>query len=187
MRYNYIEIGTANFDYLAGLEQGPGISIEPVAHYLNEIPTAPNCIKLNVAILEYNGVAVVHYVNPLMLSVLGLPKWVAGCNSINAPHPTIKEKFADQYDSLVKKETVMAITAEDLCEQYDVSEITFLKVDAEGFDVDIVMAFLRLDIPIKKFQFELNELSESHSIVIDSLIERGYKIDRHKSDIIALR
>ena len=52
MKYDFIEIGTSNFDTLiqAADDFAVGISIEPIKHYLDSLPSRANVKKLNVAV-----------------------------------------------------------------------------------------------------------------------------------------
>lgn len=183
MTYNYIEIGTADFRYLAGSAPGPGISIEPVKHYLDRLPTAKDCIKLNAAITEQSGTAQVWYMPESVIEAYNLPKWVKGCNSMHEPHPTIKDRFADLITEMHAYE-VQTITAADLCNDYNVSRIRHLKVDAEGYDAFIVMEFLKVKLRIDKITLEVNELADKRELtkLHQMLIQRNYTVKGVKSD-----
>jgi len=52
MKYDFIEIGTSNFDTLIenSNETTVGISIEPLKVYLDQLPNLTNVIKINCAI-----------------------------------------------------------------------------------------------------------------------------------------
>ena len=49
MNYNFIEIGTSNFDTLAqrATDEHVGLSVEPVKEYLEELPKKKHITKVN--------------------------------------------------------------------------------------------------------------------------------------------
>jgi hypothetical protein len=91
MFYDFIEIGTSDFDTLIERadDQTVGLSIEPIFAYLDRLPCPKRCAKLNAAISDHDGEAVVFFIAPEKIAELGLPEWFKGCNSVGKPHQTV--------------------------------------------------------------------------------------------------
>ena len=49
--FDFIDIGTSDFDYTIPNNNQFGIYVEPIKYYIDKIPNYPNTIKLQVAIL----------------------------------------------------------------------------------------------------------------------------------------
>ena len=65
MKYNFIEIGTSDFDtLLQTTENQIGLSIEPLKIYLDRLPNNSHVIKVNCAISDKNGMTNVFWVKP---------------------------------------------------------------------------------------------------------------------------
>lgn len=56
-RYDFIEIGTADFDTLIETADNTvrGLTIEPLNYYLKRLPCRKNIIKINAAISNYDN------------------------------------------------------------------------------------------------------------------------------------
>jgi FkbM family methyltransferase len=181
-----IEIGTSDFDTQAGLQNG--LFIEPIRYYYDRLP---NCLKENVAISNYTGEADFFYVTEEQINMYNqvsekkIPKWLKGCVSIHQPH----QKLLQYFDiSDLKKERVKVVKIKSLIDKYDISEIDFLKIDAEGHDCIILNNFLdEVSIYPKKIQFESNSLSDPSDIekLINRLSMIGYSIEKLSKDTIA--
>lgn len=68
MFYDFIEIGTSDFD--TEIQKHPekrGISIEPVKYYLDRLPESRTCKKLNMGISNYTGTGKVNYLSEEIL------------------------------------------------------------------------------------------------------------------------
>ena len=104
MKYDFIEIGTSDFDTLIESRNNQkGISIEPLKYYLDRLPNNPDVIKVNAALSLIKGVAEIFWVDPSDIENYGLPLWLKGCNSIYKPHPsTLKELQDRNLENLMK-------------------------------------------------------------------------------------
>jgi FkbM family methyltransferase len=190
MKYDFIEIGTSDFKTLIeNPNSGKGISVEPLKYYLNRLPSNPNVIKSNFAISDSDSEINIYWVTPENISKYNLPHWVRGCNSINAPHPTIKNLLKENHDSIVNVDVIKCITWSTFVKLYDIECIDFLKIDTEGHDAIILEEYFKLcdQIPsllAPKILFENNVLSDSESInkVIDIAIQKGYKGEKLGDD-----
>lgn len=178
MKYTNIEIGTSDFRTLISSANGNGISIEPVPCYFNNLPEQKDWIKLNCAVSDYDGKALMYYVNPDKITTE--PMWVRGCNSINEPHPTIEQ----MYPHLIETVSIDVISVRTLIKKYDITEVGYLKIDTEGHDLVIMNALLDTDLRPRKILFESNVLSnedEYHQLV-DRL--KQYRVNRVNFDTI---
>lgn len=181
MHYDNIEIGTSDFDTLIELAKGNGISVEPIPAYFDKLPDRERWKKINVAISNFNGSIDIWYVNPE--DITNEPWWVRGCNSVNHPHPTIKEKFPH----LLSKTTVECITITELYNRFNIESVQFLKIDTEGHDVLIVNSLLDSELPLpKRIKFENNVLTDKveYGKLKNKLERKGYKLHEIFSDTI---
>lgn len=176
-----IEIGTSDFNTLAGVENG--IFIEPVTYYFDRLPN--NCVKENVAISNYEGFCKIYYVDDLTIKKHNAPEWLRGCSSINTKHIRLLKYIPE--DEILEKE-VKVERIKNIINKHSVKKIDFLKIDTEGHDTTILNDFLdTVDIKPSRIQFENNILSDE--IDINNLILRleniGYRIEKKLNDIIA--
>jgi hypothetical protein len=173
MIYDFIEIGTSNFDTLieSASDDTVGLSIEPIRHYLDTLPNKPNVKKINVAVSLTNieEMVEVFFVPEDIIDEKNFPLWLKGCNSIGSyhfqhhqRHPAYdKENILD----LVKTELVRSVPIGKLFDEYDVTGVNYLKIDTEGSDCDILQHYYEYlktkpkSYYPKKIRFESNELT----------------------------
>ena len=90
MKYDFVEIGTSNFDTLIeqATDETVGLSIEPIRHYLDSLPNKANVKKLNCAVSPKNCCEIleVFYVPEQTIADKNLPDWLRGCNSVGDYH-----------------------------------------------------------------------------------------------------
>lgn len=183
MHYNFIEIGTSDFDTLIQTcEPGTiGLSIEPLKIYLDNLPEVEGVTKLNYAISDFDGEISVYWVDPETIENLGLPNWVRGCNSVDKPHQTVVNLLTDLgLGSAYRVDTCPCLTWNTLVKTHEISKVDLLKIDTEGHDAVILnqIADSQLTIFPKKIVFEKNELSD-HSLLdqsINKLLSLGYEL-----------
>ncbi len=187
MNFDFIEIGANTWRNLYTRKNGIGIIIEPVTEYFKKIPSLPNLIRINAAIvddkveLREDGRIEFFY-----FSESYIPEdkpWLRGCGSI---FPNQNRNF-NEY----KKRTVVpAINIRSLFQTYDVKEVDYLKFDVEGMDSRLLYSLLTWNkCPfIKTVQFEANIKTNQKDLelVKSALIEKGFEIIKEtKQDIIA--
>lgn len=165
--YDFIEIGTSDFETLA--QQYPdarGISVEPIKKYLDRLPNRDNLIKCNAALVteaQYvkDSTLDVFYVSEEIIDKNNLGLWMKGCNSVGKPHdfhvgyfhdPGVwhdaedRTKLASRNlleEGLVTKESVPVITWRLLVHQYNIGRIKVLKTDTEGMDAILIRDILQ--------------------------------------------
>jgi mannosyltransferase OCH1-like enzyme len=193
--YDFIEIGTSDFDTLieSCKDSDVGISIEPIPYYLGRLPDKPNVKKIQAALSDSNGFVDIFYIKSDVIEKNNLPWWVRGSNSINRPHPfVVKEIGKELYDELVTIEKVKKITWSNLIKEESIKSIGFLKVDTEGHDHIILNGYLNHcdknpKLLANKIKFENhNEVSNKEEIekLIEKFISKGYDVERIDSDVV---
>jgi hypothetical protein len=166
MKYDFIEIGTSNFDTLiqAADDFAVGISIEPIKYYLDSLPGRANVKKLNVAVSKTDcaGQLDVYFVPESVIVANQLPAWLRGCNAVGEYHFQHTELGITD---LVVKQSVPVVPIADIFNTNDVTELDYLKIDTEGSDCAIMeqlYRFLRLEPRSRwprRILFESNELA----------------------------
>jgi len=182
MKYDFIEIGTSDFDtLLQTTENQIGLSIEPLKIYLNRLPNNSHVIKVNCAISDKNGTTNVIWVKPEDIDEYELSEYLRGCNSIIRPHITTERELKEKnLEFLLNQTECEMITWEKLIDRYDVESVDLLKIDTEGHDCVIINNILDSNtntLP-KKIWFEANELTNSKYVekTVKRLESFEYKI-----------
>lgn len=172
MDYDFVEIGTSDFDTLienAGKQRG--LSVEPIPYYLDKLPDRENVTKVPWAISDQEGELEMWYISEENIKKYNLPNWVRGCNSLGGPHPTVlklishliveKEAGSVEVDGVGKgeeeglgsgdrekgedffeKKIVLVKTFSQLADTYDIKSIGYLKIDTEGHDCTILESLI---------------------------------------------
>ena len=184
MRYDFIEIGTSDFDTL--LERSTteiGISIEPLKVYLDNLPDRDTVIKLNCAMSDKDGVADVYWIDPSDIESYDLPLWLKGCNSIIDPHPSAVKELKDKnLEHIYKKTECKCLTWNSIVDIYDIKYVEYLKIDTEGHDCFIINNILDSNVILpKKILFENNILSDENFVIatLERLEKYGYTVKNH--------
>ena len=75
--YDFIEIGTSNFDTLiqSADDNTKGISVDAVKYYIDSLPNKLNVKKINVAISNINSFLDVYYIPEKTIEYHKLPYW----------------------------------------------------------------------------------------------------------------
>jgi hypothetical protein len=186
MHYDFIEIGTSKFSTLIEKADDTvvGLSVEPLGHYLDKLPSPKNVKKLAIGI-SFNNIEE-------DIEIYHLPDqyddgktyafWMFGCNSTNEYHP---EHIKHNITHLIERTKVHAIPIGKLFEDYDVTSLTHLKIDTEGGDSSIMIHLAQwfADNPERchwpeKIQYETNHTTPYHIIEQSRVIwqQLGYKM-----------
>lgn len=190
--YDFIEIGTSDFATLTGKAKAGvcGIAVEPVKEHLDRIPSPAGVIKVNAAVSNTDGSLNIHYIPRQVIDERGLPKWIRGCNSINAPHPTVVRYLSKRNIALdiIRTAEVPVISVSTLFATHDVASVDYMKVDTEGHDTVIVNALLDTPHRPKKIRFESNALSDKEAVrtLCERLTLAGYSITPGPNDTLAV-
>lgn len=187
MNYDFIEIGTSDFDTLIQTASNDtvGLSIDPIQFYLNRLPEKQLVRKVNCAVsFDGNrGKDKVYYIPLHVIYENQLPLWIRGCNSVGDYHYQHKQRNLQEY---VKTIDIDCIPLSEIFEEYDVDRVTVLKIDTEGGDCKILKSFLPFLQEREKsrwpvwIEFETNILTPKEVVdeTIEMYIDLGYKIAR---------
>jgi hypothetical protein len=181
--YNFIEIGTSNFDTLIQKANNNtvGLSVEPITHYLEQLPNKDNVKKINVAV-SFDNVesdVQIYFIPESIIKEHNLSHWLVGCNSINGYQPAHID-----YKHLVTTKTIKQIPISKLFDSNNVTSLDLLKIDTEGGDSKILTHFFSYvtekKIFPKKIQFETNKLTPEDEInsVISLYESIGYRVTK---------
>ncbi len=186
MRYDFIEIGTSDFDTEIQKcdDNKIGLSIEAIDYYLERLPNKKNVIKVNAAVSNYLGDVDVYFLNDETIKKFNLPYYVKGQNSIGSPHPEILkwDKVGLTINDISKK-NVKVINFKTIIEKYNVTSIGLLKIDTEGHDCIIMEDYLsfvgsKKELLADNIIFESNMLSNQNMVksIINKCVSLGYEI-----------
>jgi len=164
MRYDYIDIGTCDFDTSAdiALPTEQVLLVEPLQYYLDRIVDKPNIRKAKVAVGATSGRTTVYHIPDITIHLFDLPGWVRGCNSVGVRHPTVDQVLQTRGLplNLVNGSEVDIIDFKELCSRYQVTEIGKLKIDTEGHEQYILPSVLEMvhsGMKIEEIKFENQE------------------------------
>lgn len=193
MKYDFVEIGTSDFDTLieTATDTTQGLSIEPVKHYLDRLPDRPGVRKVWSAISANNvkSMLEVYYVPESVIKEKGLPDWLRGCNSVGDYHLQHRKLGIEH---LVETSHVPCWPIGELFEREQVTELDLLKLDTEGQDCAILLhlAAWLTNQPAtarpRKIIFESNELANPDQVtaVINQYIMLGYSLQISDYDTV---
>lgn len=186
MDYDFIEIGTSDFDTLIELASDDtiGISIEPLQVYLDNLPDKKNVVKLNAAMSADSSSdnIEIYYIPPNVIDENNLEQCLRGCNKIGSYHPLHLSYDLTRY---VKIDKVKQITFNELYNNYNIHKVQQLKIDTEGFDCHILQQFLIFlkdkdtSFYPKKITFETNTNTDINFIhqTIRDFLDIGYTLN----------
>ena len=199
MHYDFIEIGTSNFDSLIekSSDTTNGLSIEPLKHLLDQLPNKLNITKINLAISNQHGSIDIYHVPQATINKYELPWWFIGSNSVGHPHAFVVKAIEERnlpVSSIVQKDTVTTKRLSTIIDEYNVKSFRILKIDTEGHDAVILEDYLK-DCELNNYpkptiiQFEHNGLypEEDYIKVKDIATKLGYKINEYVADTIMYR
>lgn len=194
MHYDFIEIGTSDFETLIekATPDQRGLSIEPVSSYLNKLPNKPNVTKLPFAVSptgEYRSLEL-YWVPEELIIANSLPMWLKGCNSVGKYH---HQHEVLNIKHLVRVESIACVPVSYLFTAFNIDSINLLKIDVEGNDALIMLQFWEYitnhgkwrQWP-KRCEFESNELCDQIDVerVIQRFTSIGYTVVNYGHDTI---
>jgi len=172
MKYGCIEIGVADFDYEMG-KHPTGISIEPHPVYSRDLlHRAPEGWRVaQYAVGPVAGWDTLYYVDPDEITTE--PKWIRGCSMMGQPHPRLLEHCPEK----IKDVLVQTITPREMCELFDVTSVEWLKIDAEGMDIDIALAWMRTAPMPERITFDVTAITPMGQMdALDKILKQmGYE------------
>jgi hypothetical protein len=193
MKYDFVEIGTSNFDTLieSATDQTRGISIEPIQYYLDALPKPPGVLKLKCAVSANNQreTLQVYYVPEDLVRQHNLPDWLRGCNSVGNYH---LQHHVLGVTHLVQQDQVVCLPIGTVFDQYEITELDYLKIDTEGSDCAIMLHLFDYlqdqdsSVRPRRILFESNELAVPAQVqlVISKFQTLGYSLVRSDYDTV---
>lgn len=171
MKYDFIEIGTSNFNTLIekANDKTRGISVEPIKLYLDMLDDKPNIKKINACITykKQCDFMKIYYIPLHIIERLNLPKYFRGCNSVGDYHPLHIKHGLKQHVCI---ENVRMKDFRELILENQVEEVKYIKIDTEGHDCTIMKGiynfYLKNEGFMKpqKIQFETNENTTAREV-----------------------
>lgn len=181
IHYDFVEIGTSDFDTLIQScdENTIGLSIEPVKIYFDRLPLKTNVKKLNCAVSNINSELTCYWVDADDIIKYQLPNWIRGCGTINHQHPLVIQELASKNIlDLYKSQKCEVISWSVLVERENIKSVSFLKIDAEGSDYDILESILNdvNSVIPNKIQFENKDFVDTNrlALILNKFSELGY-------------
>ena len=189
----FIEIGTCDFDTnIPLIESGEwtGIMCEPAPTYFKnledickDIKHRENLILENLAISDYNGrldFAVARNDHSIENS------WQRGISSVVSDHHIGERLFDYDVNKNLIAETieVPCLTLDDLIHKHRVTSIDYLKIDAEGHEMNIINAYFW---GIKPTIIKLEHIHIDDIYMANLLQEQGYIVYTEQRDIYAIK
>jgi hypothetical protein len=191
MRFDFVEIGTSDFETLASQEGGMGLSVEPVRWAYDKLPSGPNRIRVYAAIGEAHNTGRVWFIHPSRIEALDLPDWVRGCVMVNRKHPTVETLLAQrgiESDTVWSSKPVGILTVTELYQRHSVTEVGYFKVDCEGDDPKVIRSMVaagdELGVWPEIVEWEANSLTSEieTEATIGLLNDRGYETEQWDRD-----
>jgi FkbM family methyltransferase len=179
----FVEIGTSSFNTLRHLcDKGwRGIMVEPIEIALNQIPDHENLVKIQGAIDKEFSIRTLTKLKDEYWDDETIDQDYLGMASLHS-ETILKDDF---YKDMIEQVEVGCVTFEFLMDQLGITEIDYLKIDAEGLDYDILNT-----IDFNKFNIKVIRAESQHidlSLLVDLLEKNNYFVDTLNYDIIAIK
>ncbi len=196
MHYNYVDIGSCNFDNSANFAiNDPSINVllvEPLDFYLNSFKGNDNIKLCNCAISDTEGTSIIHYLSEEFINEHMSGKiWLKGCNRLDNDHPLVINELQEKGIDLkfIQKLEIKKITFDMLCDLYNIESIGKLKIDTEGhehFILPSIIQKIKNGMIIKslyiEFQSYLSNQSEMEKL-FRQFSELKYTRTNHSMDV----
>jgi hypothetical protein len=179
----FVEIGTSSFNTLRHLcDKGwRGVMVEPIEIALTKIPDHENLIKVQGAIDKDFSIRTLTKLKDEYWDDETIDQDYLGMASLHPQAELLKDDFKGQIEQV----EVGCVTFEFLMDQLGITEIDYLKIDAEGLDYDILST-----IDFNKFTIKAIRAEHQHgdvSLLVDLLEKNNYLVDILNYDIIAIK
>ena len=162
------------------------ILVEPIEEHFKKLLStysSNNHIKLeNVAISEEQGKKILYSVKNDFKKIYG--KHSDAISSFSLDH-LLKHSIKKKH---IEKLSVRSISIGKLIEKYKLNNIDLFYVDAEGYDGEIVLSFLKNSIECKAIIFEYIHIDhEIFKTLINKLQERDFKFFVTSENLVCLK
>lgn len=175
----FVEIGSCDFETLSYLAElgWKGVMVEPIPKYYQNLVTGPlhkNIYYINAAVDWHDGERTMFTADEETIQKI--------------PYTVGMSSFFPKPDILTDEVLVKTLTLDKIFEMCNVQSVEFLKIDAEGYDSEIIKMF-----PFDRFQPNYIKLEKEHmtedqlSETITLLSTNGYHVEWTERDIFAFR
>ena len=172
----FLEIGSCDFQTLNHFSDHgwQGAIVEPMKKYLNNIPQKPNVHYLNYAVDDKVGTRILYHASDKTVKE---DRDFAGMSSFLPPRPA--------YEVLTEETIVNTITFEKIFEFTGFTQIDYLKIDVEEYDLELLKIF---PFHITKPSFiKIEYWHLGHEPFVDILEKQGYHCEISDRDIYATK
>ena len=170
MKYTFVDIGCGHFATSADIfgTKCNGLLVEPIQEYCNVLPNS-NTVKIECsAVSEYNGVRDIFccvvpdpiYVPKKILDHKQQFERIRKSVAIHGTTSFYGDPIRGIKNAKEIKRTVNTITLKTLFNKYKITEIDYLKIDVEGYEVVVLTQLIDLlrDNTIKLTQIKIYKL-----------------------------
>jgi FkbM family methyltransferase len=217
--YHFVEVGTSNFRTLCQFVDGTdctctlgnalptvdiwkchGISVEPVAYLLRELPDFIGLKKVPVALGERDGYDTIHFVPEerahLQRGMGGDALYFAtGTSMLGKTHPQLQEKLLEEGlcpHEVMEERPVQVWSFRTLAQTFRLGTLSILKLDCEGCDLQVLRGMLNycmdgnLEALPRLLQFETNRLTNQDDVaaMLKRLEAVGYQVVSRGTDTV---
>lgn len=173
----FVEIGCNDFNTLLPLaEKGwKGVVVEPIEEYIDALPILDSVVYLKrYAIAKERALMPFYHIPSNIIAEEKLEWWAKSLGSLRKGHKTIQIKGWEKH---VREVMVPTITFSDLLGLTQIEEIDLLKMDTEGYDLEILRSIDFSQIKPLIIQYEHKLLSEEEQEEAQDLLRnQGYKV-----------
>jgi FkbM family methyltransferase len=157
-----------------------GINVEPIQNvYDSLVVNRPNCINLNCAVCNNDGVAD-------FISNSGYTEMLSGLKSeYDSRHLNRLHNEVNSYGGNTEIIKVDTQKIETICDKYNIKHINYLSIDVEGAEFEVIKSinFDKLFIDIIEFENNYNDVSKP---IISYLESKNYIMIHASIDIFMI-
>ncbi|NBX65397.1 MAG: FkbM family methyltransferase [Proteobacteria bacterium] len=163
--------------------------VEPVPEYFTQLQKTyaarPNVRLANVVVAGHSGQVPFYSVDPAAMEAGLVPPWGRGASSLYPDRTALG--WADVKPH-VRRQMLPCLTLPDLLDQYGVSKIDVLQIDAEGHDYQILkqLDFSKFSPFVINIEY-VNLLPEEQDAVRNLLTANGYHHEKKGYDLVAAK
>jgi len=183
----FVFVGSCDFDTCEQLIKNgwKGLVIEPVKVYFDKLPKYDTIIYENIAIDSNNGNSIIHYIDPMHITVNN--KWEKGIGSLLSSGGPLSLKNNQNIQRFKNplKQSIQTYTLNRICEKHNIKNIDFLKIDTEGHDLKVLES-----IDLNKINVKMIKIEHKHLVattIINHLRQYNYLVYQENEDIYAIK
>ena len=166
--------------YFEETNQWTGINVEPIPEvYSRLIKNRPNCINLNCAVSNNDGIA------EFILNK-GYTEMISGLkDNFDNRHIHRLNNEISRYGGTTEVVNVKTMRLETICDENYINHINYLSIDVEGAEFEVIKSINFDKVFIDVIGFE-NNYQDTSIPIIHYLTYKGYKIIHTSLDIIMI-